>query len=257
MRSAPTSTNAINNAPPSNSSNESDIKTACRTRWSLDPEKTVVSLGCGQATELITLPNRYPGIKYVGIDIDEVKADLMNPLINFHNFYYGTSLSRNDFKTFNLWETWGGTEYQTKRKVKEFFRSNYFENIQPINNSQKAIDFLRKNHDLFVITSRPDYIRDKTTSWINNYFPNCYSGLYFTSEWSKNGDLKKEQVCSELGIDFLIEDSFENAINCALNQTKVLLMDCPWNQKENLPKNITRVINWDNVLDILENGSLK
>ncbi|MEK6823690.1 MAG: hypothetical protein AABY06_01525 [Nanoarchaeota archaeon] len=185
----------------------------------------------------------------IGIDIDEVLADLMNPLINFHNDNYNTKLHRDHFKTYNLWDIWGGTEEEANQKLQDFFHSRYFMEVKPIENSQKNISILSRKYDLVIITSRPDYIKEKTVSWLNQNFSNNFAKYYFTCEWPKNGMTRKEQICSERGINLIIEDSLEKSLACSKKGINVLLFDCPWNKYNFLPENITRVKNWNEILE--------
>ena len=49
----------------------------------------------------------------------------------------------------------------------------------------------------------------------------------------------------------MVDDSLEHALDCSENGIKVLLFNQPWNQNGELPKSITRVYNWKEVLDNL------
>jgi len=179
----------------------------------------------------------------IGFDCDGVLVEIMNPLISFHNDKYNTSLRREQFKFFNLWENWGGTEKQTKAKVKDFFSSEYFWKIKPLKYSRRVVDILSKDNDLVVVTSRPDYTHKKTIFQVDYFFPKKFLEIYFTNEWSRDGGRGKQDVCLDENIDILIEDSLENAISCSSKGINVLLIDCPWNKCENLPDNVERMNN--------------
>ena len=187
----------------------------------------------------------------IGVDIDEVLLDLVTPLTEFHNERYGTTFSRKDFKTYNLGDTWLCSKEEAYGKIYEFFHSPYFEQIKPFRKSQKVVDFLSKNNELIIITSRPDYIQNKTEKWIERNYPNNFSRMHFTHEWSKNGNTRKKDICLSEGVNVLIEDNLDKALGCASTSIDVLLFDCPWNQKQDLPKEITRIYNWGEILDIL------
>jgi len=189
----------------------------------------------------------------IGFDCDEVLVDIMNPLVRFHNYRYGTSLCREQFESFNLWETWGGTEKQAKAKVKDFFSSEYFWKIKPLKYAQGVVDILSKDKDLVVVTSRPDYTHKKTIFQVDYFFPKKFLEIYFTDEWSQNSGRTKQDVCLDENIDILIEDSLENAISCSSKGINVLLIDCPWNKCEDLPGNVERINNgWVEVIKKVE-----
>ena len=121
-----------------------------------------------------------------------------------------------------------------------------------INYSQKGISLLNEVNDLFVVTSRPNYTQEKTISQINHFFPQNFLGIYFTDEWSQNSGKKKEDICLDLSVDVLIEDSLENTLACSLKGINTLLFDCPWNECEDLPNNIMRINNgWKEAVEVL------
>ncbi|MEK6826183.1 MAG: hypothetical protein AABX90_00975, partial [Nanoarchaeota archaeon] len=80
--------------------------------------------------------------------------------------------------------------------------------------------------------------------------------VYLTNQWSKvSRGRSKAEVCREIGIDAIVEDSLEYAQECAVEGKKVVLLDCPWNQSEDLPPNIHRAKSWNEVLGYL-NGQI-
>jgi len=187
----------------------------------------------------------------IGIDIDEVLADLMNPLVNFYNEKYGTFFRRDDFKAYNLWETWGGTKEETFQTIHDFYDSDSFKKeIYPISGSSNGINFLSNGkNELFIITSRTENVKRHTISWLDDNFSEKFSEIYFT-----NNGTKKSDVCIDLDIEIMVEDSLEYSIDCVDKGIEVLLMDCPWNKfngnriSESIKEKITRVSGWNDVL---------
>tara|TARA_Y100000034_G_C6874913_1_gene399949 strand:- start:445 stop:1038 length:594 start_codon:yes stop_codon:yes gene_type:complete len=190
----------------------------------------------------------------IGIDVDDVLADFMNSFVNYHNDRYNTDHSREDFKSYNLWETLGGSEEEAVRKIYDFYHTSHFDRILPTKGSKEAVDLLRKNNSLRVITSRPYDIHDQTLSWLDRYFSSKFEEAHFTNEWAGGigKPTRKKDVCLEYNVDFLIEDSIAYAKECTTDKTKVLLMDKPWNRSENINDKIIRVYSWENVTDLLK-----
>jgi uncharacterized HAD superfamily protein len=189
----------------------------------------------------------------IGIDVDDVLADFMNSLIKYHNDRYKTNYSKGDFKSYNLWETIGGNEEETVGKIYDFYHTIHFDKIPPTEGAQEAIDLLKINNSLRVITSRPYDIHDQTLSWLDRYFPNKFEEAHFTNEWAGGigRPTRKKDVCLKYNVSILIEDSLEYAKDCATTGTNVLLMDKPWNQSE-LSDKITRVKSWNEVTNLLK-----
>ncbi|MBN2880651.1 hypothetical protein JXM83_01240 [Candidatus Woesearchaeota archaeon] len=186
----------------------------------------------------------------IGIDLDEVLADFLSTLIEYHNINYGTSLIREQFKSYRFWETWGGTREDAIQKVYDFYQTPYFKNIKPVLDSQKAVDILKLNNDLVVVTSRQNDIAEATREWIAQHFPNTFSEVYFANHYSQNGSsTTKKQICDSLGVDVLIEDSLEYSLECLNINRKIMLLNCPWNISSELPKEIYRVNSWKNIIN--------
>jgi uncharacterized HAD superfamily protein len=185
----------------------------------------------------------------IGIDIDEVLAYFLPALIKYHNTTYGTTLKCEHFLSYRFWETWGGTKEDSIQKVYDFFKTNIFKNLEPVNYSQEAVNILKKNNDLIIITARQEEVIEITQKWIDEYFPNMFSDIFFTNSFSKTGvSISKKQICDSQGVEVLIEDSDENAKECYHQNRKIFLIDYPWNRNIILPKEVSRVNSWNEII---------
>lgn len=191
-------------------------------------------------------------MKTIGIDLDEVLGHFLPAFIEFHNNTYGTDLKPEQFHSYYFWEILGVTKENSIQKVYDFHKTPYFKNIKPIKGSKESLEILKKNNKLFIITSRQNSIADETNRWVENNFPNIFSGIYFTNNFSEYGDVKtKAEICDNLRIDVLIEDSFLFAAECLKPNRKILLFDYPWNKHLVLPEEIERVHSWEEVMEKL------
>lgn len=190
----------------------------------------------------------------IGVDLDEVLAALMPQLIEYHNYLYKTSYVFDDFKSFYLWKTWGGTRKETDKKIWNFYDSELFDDTLPIEGAREGIEVLAKRHKLAIITSRPQEIKGKTQKWLRKYFPDKFSAVHFAYNFShgKGKSKKKLAICKDLGVEVLIEDCLENVMDIenVSSKTKVILLDRPWNRSR-LPKNVTRVFSWKEIINKL------
>lgn len=184
----------------------------------------------------------------IGIDLDDVLAEFIHELVIFYNLTYQTSFKREDFKSYNLWETWGGTKQRSIGIVYDFFESQYHTRIKPVKGSKKGVRILKDHHDLFVITSRSKDFHQQTIDWIGAYFSKMFSDIILTGQYSRKGSkTTKREVCERLNINYMIEDSLENSLDCADPERSVFLLDAPWNQRANLPEDIKRVYSWTEI----------
>jgi len=189
----------------------------------------------------------------IGIDLDEILGGLVPELLKFHNDKYKTNFKLEDFFSYKLWEVWGGNREEAIEKIYEFYKTDFFKNIKPIKGSQKAIEKLKKNNELFIITARQNVIKKETRLWVEKNFPNAFSNIHFTNHYAQKEKLKtKKEVCDLLDVDILIEDSLEYSSECVNPKRKIFLMDYPWNKSDNLPKNIERVYSWEEIIDKIQ-----
>ena len=84
----------------------------------------------------------------------------------------------------------------------------------------------------------------------SNPTPSASERLCFGNHYSLDGiSITKKRICNNLGIDILIEDSIEYALECMNDKRSVFLLDCLWNQRSDLPQSIKRYMNWDEIAE--------
>lgn len=186
---------------------------------------------------------------HIGVDMDSVIAEIVNPLIRFHNDVYKTKNKPSDHVMFDLSPIWGCDLDETINRIDEFYRSKYFDLIKPIPGARQAISRLSKNHDLSLITARPYWLETKSIIWLNCYFPNRFKHIHHTNLAHKKSSphKKKSEVCLDNGVEIMIEDHLEYASDIASVGIPVLLFNQPWNQTKNLPKGVERVYSWKEI----------
>jgi uncharacterized HAD superfamily protein len=189
----------------------------------------------------------------LGIDMDGVLADSHTAMINYHNAVYGTCLKIEDFTTLKFHEVWGGTGQEAIDKVNDFQHSPYFLEIIPILDSVESAHALSKQNELFVITSRLDYLKEETERWLDKFFKGIFVDVHYTSNHYTNikGSGTKPEICKKLGISLLIDDSYDYIQQCLSAGVKgILFGDYGWNRETDLPLEI-RCKNWKEVLEKL------
>lgn len=184
----------------------------------------------------------------IGVDLDDVLGDSFFALDQFHNDKYGTTIKREDHNSYDLPKIWNATPGQCRERMIEFNSSVNNDNIEPIPAAQKGLKKLSKKHKIKIITSRMEEFKDRTKKWLKKNFPDHDFEVYHANHYYGLNEHKKSHFCKKLGVDVLIDDCLEYAIECSDENIPVLLLDKPWNQSDELPKNVTRVKDWDEVL---------
>lgn len=143
-------------------------------------------------------------------------------------------------------------------KVHDFFKTDYFKQIELIPRAQAAIATLKQHgFNLVVVTSRQLIIEQMTREWIDRNFPkDTFSAIAFGNQFGKQGvKTSKKELCHKLGACVLIDDSLGYVKEVAVSGIHALLFDLdgsyPWNRSESLPKGVTRVTNWDMAVEQL------
>ena len=189
----------------------------------------------------------------IGCDIDEVVVGFMEKYLDFHNKKYNTYFNLNDFSDHCSYKS---KVHKTKEKSMEDFlefqNSEDFNKIDFIEGAKDSLEEFFYKYDLYFITSRPLYLKEKTFNFFSKYFPDQTLDIFFTEELC-GGGFTKEKVCKNLNINFMIEDNKNYAFNCAKERIKVFLIDRPWNKNIEYNKDIIRVKNLNEVLRKLEN----
>lgn len=185
-------------------------------------------------------------MKKIGLDLDSVLAEIVGPLNKFHNKHYKTNYSFENYSDYRLYKIWKCLPEESMKRVYDFYNSPDFDYIEMVAGAKEAVDYLSGKYELVVITSRPNFTEKRTDQWVKRNFPGKISMIYHTNQFSSPKEKKKlkSEICIDLNIKTLVDDNLDFALDCALKDIKVFLMDNPWNQQKKLHKNIKRVKSW-------------
>lgn len=184
----------------------------------------------------------------IGIDIDDVIVDFLPSFINFYNERYNKNIRFEDMTSFFLWEVGVGTNRKDVIKfVDEFYDSENFYDMPLIAGAKEAINLLSKEHEIYIITSRPIKLKEKTIEFFKINFPDIDLKIFFSKGIHHPGDTKSE-ISKRLGLSIFIEDNYIEGFD--LKRTKVFLMNKPWN-KDFSDDKIIKTDGWSEILENL------
>ncbi|CAO3693872.1 unnamed protein product [Umbelopsis ramanniana] len=208
----------------------------------------------------------------VAVDLDDTLSHTIEALSAWHNDTYETNLKHSDFHTQNLWEVWGGSREEACQKVREFYTSKHFMDLQPINDyALESLRMLkRRRFSLVIVTSRQQLVAEETKRWVDKCYPGVFDSIYFCNLYLTHAEQQdliskpKSAILREINAELLVEDSLEHALECAQVGVPVLLFDREgsygWNhiniegkgpQEADamiLPRNVTRIKTWKQVI---------
>jgi len=198
--------------------------------------------------------------KVIVVDIDDVLLEFTKSLNNFYNKRYETNFSFEDYCVYNFSKIWNVSETEATKRVFDFFDSEDFRKIEPLEGSTDAIkELFNQSYFLINATSRHAMLREKTKESIEKYFQGMFSKLHTNKYFTKPGLflLDKSKICHENDASFIVEDNLETAIRCAEKGIEVILFDKPWNQsfkEENKIKRVGKNKNhWKEALEYILN----
>jgi uncharacterized HAD superfamily protein len=172
----------------------------------------------------------------LGIDIDGVIANFAQPLIVTIKKNYGLLLTEKDITRFSLSHVLGITRAEETQLITDILQQDL--PIYP--GAKETLEQLsREGHTIYLLTGRYTPLRSLTQTWLKTKgVP--YNELHLLEMG------KKYQVNID-GLDVIVEDSLEEALEWSSRVKTVLLYDHPYNQTLNV-KNLTkRVYSWSEI----------
>lgn len=183
----------------------------------------------------------------IGIDLDDVVFEFVKGLIKYYKLKTGKELIFEQFQSYDISKTLNIPLEEVLQLVGEMATPEFNLSMAFCEFAKESILKLSKNNDVYFITSRIH--KEGTKESLDKYFSEIYFELIFSSNpYAKTLGKHKGEICLELGIDFMIEDSYEHAINCANFGVKCFLLEKPWNVSSEKHENIIRVKDWKEVL---------
>jgi uncharacterized HAD superfamily protein len=189
-------------------------------------------------------------IRRVGFDLDNVIADMEPRLLQFAKEEFGIELTDKQKKFFK-WEEMPDIDLKIAKKIMETaIDPAFFMEVDPLEGAKEALRLLkRKGRSIHIITARPQDTFMFTSKWLKKH--NIW---YNTLTCCKTK--MKPRMAAELKVQSYVddrEDSLEYFINFRQSGRflKLGLMDRDWN-KDYRHDRVTRVFDWQDILDLLE-----
>ena len=114
----------------------------------------------------------------------------------------------------------------------------YYKNIQEIMRKWQPEQY-EKEYAAFL----RKYVGIKNRIY-NKHFPEIFSDIFFMNHFSTEWESRKKgDVCNEIGVSVMIDDSLVYAEDCLIPERKVVLYKRPWNENKSINPAITVVKN--------------
>ena len=187
----------------------------------------------------------------IGIDIDNVLSNFNEVLLNDY-LEHDKSINNSGIihkeeyirKMFD-WDISYEQEYYKKNieRLASLFK--------PIKDSSKYVNKLKEDgHEIYIISGRDngEYSDpvNMTIDWLKKYNIS-YDKIVLTNAYKHQ---EKADICIELGIDIMIDDSINVCTKCSDNNIECILFETPYNKKEN---RFNRLSSWEEIYNYITN----
>ena len=190
----------------------------------------------------------------IAIDIDDVLIPHESLLVAQYKKHIDAAYPHSDMYSFDLTAQSEKVRARVVQVMTNYIASEEFFTVAPVKEAGAALVLLKQAYRLVIVSVRADFMVDRTKRWLEQHFPKTFEDTRFVqvAEWGQGPKQSKLNLLQELGVSVLIDDNLRHATMAAAEGIKVLLFgDYPWNKTDNLPKDIIRVRDWDEVVKVL------
>ena len=178
----------------------------------------------------------------VALDIDSTTCDTSRAILEALNKEHSTKFCMNDISCWNPTLSDGSKTLSWEKELfKKFDTPGFLRSVPVIAGATEVVDKLRKDRDVFFITSRNCKYADETLGWVDDNFQGL-DVVFATDGKHKYIDL----------FDILLDDSPREILSVYMGGGRPVIFDGPYNKE--LPSEIPRVHSWhqfyDHVIDI-------
>ena len=185
-----------------------------------------------------------------GVDLDDSTVVMVRRLINFFNRETGSDIRYENVRSYDLWKAGiGRNKDESVSWIKAFYASPEFNSLRLIPHAKETITFLASKGQVYFITARFGEGQAKTVPFVKRHFNGLDIRTVFTSHFDSEQKNSKADACHEYGINVLVEDNANYALQCAPFVDRVYLFTRHWNQDINVNGNIRRVKHWREIME--------
>lgn len=196
----------------------------------------------------------------IAVDLDDTIANFTLDFLEFYNKKYGKNFTLDSVNCYDYYTGLGLDKETLMQILDEFYQTEGFADLGLVTGAKEGIEKLANDNELYIVTGRPVAMRQITEDWVNKYFPGIFEEILITNTYSStinDARVTKSSFCLSIGAPVIIDDNLLFAKECANQNVRVLLFDCPWNQEEDLNQNIARVYSWQEITEQIQHLQTK
>jgi 5'(3')-deoxyribonucleotidase len=167
---------------------------------------------------------------HIAWDVDDVLADCQTAWVLWSQRTGIGNLRAEDFKTYDLSETFRCTRDEARRRLNLFLEAPECLEMIPFGEARQVLEQLTDfRHS--AVTGRPHNIREATTNWIHRHYPGVFQEVYTTdvNPLVVTQHSAKAKVCQNIGAAYLVDDAPMHIPSCLEAGITVIMPAKPWN----------------------------
>jgi 5'(3')-deoxyribonucleotidase len=188
----------------------------------------------------------------IAVDIDDVLFPFVLGMAEYHNHHKGTTLSPEDFTSFNFMDVWGGTQDETNSMIDGFMEADYLR-LQPEPGAKEALARLKNDFDVVLVTARNQMFEANTVLWLRHHLPDLFKDVVFAGNPHDGRAYQpKGIICKELGARLLIDDhplNLMSATECGVEG--ILFGSKAWSVVDGPYPSIKACPDWPSVIEYI------
>lgn len=186
----------------------------------------------------------------IAVDIDDVLFPFVDGVADYHNSLRGTTLSADDFFTYNFSQVWGISPEEADDIISSFLGSENLE-LRPVKGAAEALAQLGRDFDIVLVTARNEIFEKETVQWLRRHLSDLFRHVIFAGNPHDGRPYRaKGVICRELGAQLLIDDHPTNlmsAAECGIDG--VLFGSRAWSVLDEPSTRIVPCVDWEAVLE--------
>lgn len=191
----------------------------------------------------------------IAIDIDEVLGEYAVEFVKFSNERWGTNLTVEDYHE-NWSEMWQVDHQETMARSKDIYTKGlgFYSDLHKVVGADEAMEQLKKDFDLVLVTSRPLAVEQETRAWLEQHYSGLVTAIYFAGMYDgtvtdKSFLKTKADVFAQINPTFVIDDLPKHCLAAAdMGINSILFGEYSWNKEFSDTPLVTRCHDWNEVL---------
>jgi len=189
----------------------------------------------------------------IAVDIDDVIFPFVPGFVKYLR-KHSIHLKEEDFTIYDLSKIYEIDRERAAQLVVEFVESDHMFSL-PVANSVEALKKLSAEYEIIIMTARDKRFEKLTHHWVEKHFGGSYKSIHIVdAHYVAGGSPKaKAEASLRLGVNYLIDDLPVYVDEVAAVGIKCLLFgNYAWNRQAKLHQNVTRVKDWQEVLEYFD-----